>query len=57
MNLCPKCKKKRLASLKPTAKELKAKAKAEEFWSDPCWAEPLAPVMDRMQIAAHMSKL
>lgn len=24
-------------------KEQEARAKAEEFWSDPCWQEPLSP--------------
>lgn len=57
MKLCPKCRKKLLQPLKTSAKELKRKAKENEFWSDSCWTEPLAPVMDRSQIAAHMSKL
>ncbi len=25
----------------PTKEELEQRAKAEEFWSDPCWTEPL----------------
>jgi hypothetical protein len=25
----------------PSKKELEDKAKTEEFWSDPCWTEPL----------------
>lgn len=25
----------------PSKKEVEARQKAEEFWSDPCWQEPL----------------
>ena len=27
--------------LQPTAEEMAKRAHAEEFWSDPCWSEPL----------------
>ena len=36
---CGKARKK-VTLPKPTQKELEEKAKAEEFWSDPCWTEP-----------------
>lgn len=31
----------RNAFRQPPQEELDEKAKAEEFWSDPCWTEPL----------------
>lgn len=37
--------KKELAAIKkklqPTAEQAAKQAQAEEFWSDPCWSEPL----------------
>ena len=42
----------------PTKEELEAKAKYEEFWSDPCWTEPIHDERwTQSEIAAHMSKL
>lgn len=39
-----------------TQVEIAKQAMYDEFWSDPCWTEPLENVDDMDQIAARKSK-
>jgi len=57
--MCTTRKARKKVELPPrTQVEIAKQAAYEEFWSDPCWSEPLEEETKiRMEIAAQQSKL